>query len=135
LAALRTCRPLPPGRFLVLISVRDLVDPRSIVRLETLLQFKNPMTSSGIVPAAFRLVAQCLNQLRYRVRPRRECILVEIVKLRECSGYLDARGRIILKLKSQNGVGLRTGLIWLIIGTSVHSSVLSGFIKCGEILE
>jgi hypothetical protein len=34
-------RPLPPGRFLVLISVRGWVDLREIVRLEGLGQFKN----------------------------------------------------------------------------------------------
>jgi hypothetical protein len=39
------------------------------VRLEGLFQLKNPMTSSGIEPATFRLLTQCLNQLRYRVLP------------------------------------------------------------------
>jgi hypothetical protein len=48
---------LPPGRFLVLISVRDWVHPRAIVHLERLDQLKNPMTSSGIEPATFRLLA------------------------------------------------------------------------------
>jgi hypothetical protein len=65
-----TSRPLfAPGRFLVLISVKDWVDPRVIVRLEGLGQLKNPMTSLGFEPATFRLVALCLNQLRYRVPP------------------------------------------------------------------
>jgi hypothetical protein len=66
LSALRAGRPLPPGRFLVLISVRDWVDPRAIVRLEGLGKLKK-YTSSELEHATFRLVAQCLNQLRYRV--------------------------------------------------------------------
>jgi hypothetical protein len=39
------------------------------VRLEELRHLKNPMTSSGIVLATFRLLAYYLNQLRYRVPP------------------------------------------------------------------
>jgi hypothetical protein len=37
------------------------------VRLGGLGQLKNSMTSSGFEPATLRLVAQCLNQLCYRV--------------------------------------------------------------------
>jgi hypothetical protein len=64
---LRVSRPSPPGKFLVQISVRGGVDPRSIVWLEWLGQMKNPETSSGIEPVSSRFVALCLNQLRYRM--------------------------------------------------------------------
>jgi hypothetical protein len=42
---------------------------KAIVRLEGIGTLKNPMTSSGIEPVTFRLLAYCLNQLRYHVAP------------------------------------------------------------------
>jgi hypothetical protein len=56
------CQPHVPatlysqGRFLVLISVRDWVDPRTIERLEGLGQSINPMTLSGMKPVTCRFV-------------------------------------------------------------------------------
>jgi hypothetical protein len=50
------------GIFQVLISVRGRDDPRAIVLLEGLRELKNSVTSLGIEPATFLLVA-CLNRL------------------------------------------------------------------------
>ena len=50
----------PQEIFLVLISVRGGVDPSVIMLSEVL-------TPSGIEPAPFRLIAQCLKHLRQRV--------------------------------------------------------------------
>jgi hypothetical protein len=66
---------LCPGRLypqeipLVLISVIVSVDPSSILRPEVLSQRKILTAPSGIEPATYRLVTQCINQMRNCLPP------------------------------------------------------------------
>jgi hypothetical protein len=63
--------PLPPAKFLVLISVRGWVNPKSIVLLEGLgLRIRSVEEFIDIIrhrSRDFQLVALCLNQLLYSV--------------------------------------------------------------------
>jgi hypothetical protein len=58
------------------------------VRQEGLGKLKNPMTSEGLEPATFWLVAQCLNQLHYRVPPVIDIIIIIIIIIIKKCGFL-----------------------------------------------
>ena len=59
----------PMEVLLLLIYVTGWFDPRVIVRLEELCQWKIPTIQSGTEPTTFQLVAQCLNKLRHHMLP------------------------------------------------------------------
>jgi hypothetical protein len=68
------CQPYAPAALtppqeisLVLISARDWIDHKTLMQNEGLNQWKIPIIPSGIDPPSFRLVSQCLKQLRHLI--------------------------------------------------------------------
>jgi hypothetical protein len=58
--------------FLVLISIRNWVGPRAMVRSEGNMSLKNPVTTPGIDPGTVRTIAQRLNNYASLINVVRE---------------------------------------------------------------
>ena len=78
LSALRTDRHYPQEIFLVLISVRDGVDRRGIMRPVGFFNEKYQIETS-----TFQLLTLCLNQLAYHVPPIVPYSFVKLCTFRE----------------------------------------------------
>jgi hypothetical protein len=101
----------------LLIFVRRRVDPRAMVRPEELFQWKVPMTPSGIEPATFRLVVQCLKQLRHRLPLFWDVTLCNLVLGYQCFGInwcLLLQG-IRMTLLTCNAISLQEMDTWYLV--------------------
>jgi hypothetical protein len=97
------CQPYAPAAFtpqdisLVLISVSDWVDPRTVVRLEVLYQWVIPLNPSVVEPATLPFVARRFKDLWHRV-PQNSVIVSEMEQTRGRNLWSVKKRRINLHL-------------------------------------
>jgi hypothetical protein len=115
----------PRRIFLVLIPVTGLVSPRTIVRLEGLGQLENnPLISSGIEPAIFRLVAKCLSQQR-KYFEQRDSRLLQVAHNPRFADWATSPKKYNSNTWTRSQAGFKPGTLWLRRQSGVFRAVTS----------